>query len=180
MTDLSKYCSAFNGCNYCTDLKNFANVTKTFKKKKGNIAEPTDMVELSNVAVLSNVANITVPSRYCKVFEKFANIAKCCIVFHKEKKKSDKVCKCYRAYKYGRIFTNVAEFASLSNVANCRVLKIVQLLQTFFKKKERNKKNVMLQSLQRWQNFQNVAVLPMLQIFQYLQIMKSVAEFYTK
>ena len=34
MTDLSKYCSAFNGCNYCTDLKNIANVTKTSKKKK--------------------------------------------------------------------------------------------------------------------------------------------------
>ena len=45
------------------------------------------MVELSNVAVLSSVANITVPSKYCKVFERFANIAKCCIVFHKEKKK---------------------------------------------------------------------------------------------
>ena len=87
MTDLSKYCSAFNGCNYCTDLKNSANVTKTFRKKKSNIAEPTDMVELSNVAVLSNVANITVPSKYCKVFVGFANFAKCCIVFHKEKKK---------------------------------------------------------------------------------------------
>ena len=32
-------------------------------EKKANIAEPTDMVELSNVA------NITVPSKYCKVFE---------------------------------------------------------------------------------------------------------------
>ena len=138
------------------------------------------MVELSNVAVLSNVANITVPSKYCKVFERFANIAKCCIVFHKEKK-NEKVCKCYRAYKYGRIFTNVAEFATLSNVANIAgSLRLCSCCKRFFKKKERNKKNVMLQSLQRWQNFQNVAVLPMLQIFQYLQIMKSVAEFYTK
>ena len=56
MTDLSEYFSAFNGCNYCTDLKNGANVAKTFRKK-ANIAEPTDMVELSHVAVLSNVAN---------------------------------------------------------------------------------------------------------------------------
>ena len=68
MIDLSNGCSAFNGCNYCTDLKNVANVAKTFKKKE-NIAEPTDMVELSNVAMLSNVANITVPSKYCKVLQ---------------------------------------------------------------------------------------------------------------
>ena len=34
MIDLSNGCSAFNGCNYCTDLKNVANVAKTFKKKK--------------------------------------------------------------------------------------------------------------------------------------------------
>ena len=136
------------------------------------------MVELSNVAVPSNVANITVPSRYCKVFERFANIAKCCIVFHK--KKSEKFANVTEP-------TNMAEFYKCGRICiafecckYCRVLKIVQLLQTFFKKKERNKKNVMLQSLQRWQNFQNVAVLPMLQIFQYLQIMKSVAEFYTK
>ena len=140
MTDLSKYCSAFNGCNYCTDLKNIANVTKTFRKKKKqtNIAEPTDMVELSNVAVLSNVANITVPSKYCKVFERFANIAKCCIVFHKEKKKSEKVCKCYRAYKYGRIFTNVAEFAALSNVANIAgSLRLCSCCKRFSKKKRK-------------------------------------------
>ena len=38
-------------------------------EKKANIAEPTDMVELSNVAVLSNVANITVPSKYCKLLQ---------------------------------------------------------------------------------------------------------------
>ena len=68
VTDLLKYCSAFDGCNYCTDLKNVANVAKTFRKK-ANIAEPTDMVELSNVAMLSNVANITVPSKYCKVLQ---------------------------------------------------------------------------------------------------------------
>ena len=153
MTDLSKYCSAFNGCNYCTDLKNIANVTKTFREKKSNVAEPTDMVELSNVAVPSNVANITVPSKYCKVFERFANIAKCCIVFHKEKKKVKKFANVTEP-------TNMAEFYKCGRICNafecckyCRVLKIVQLLQTFFKKKVRNKKNVMLQSLQRWQNF---------------------------
>ena len=56
-------------------------------EKKKQYCEPTDMVELSNVAVPSNVANITVPSKYCKVFERFANIAKCCIVLHKGKKK---------------------------------------------------------------------------------------------
>ena len=39
--------------------------------KKANIAQPTDMVELSNVAVLSNVANITVPSKYCKVLQSY-------------------------------------------------------------------------------------------------------------
>ena len=140
MTDLSKYCSAFNGCNYCTDLKNIANVTKTFRKKKSNIAEPTDMVELSNVAVLSNVANITVPSKYCKVFERFANIAKCCIVFHEEKK-SEKVCKCYRAYKYGRIFTNVAEFATLSNVANIAgSLRLCSCCKRFSRKKKETRK----------------------------------------
>ena len=101
-------------------------------EKKSNIAEPTDMVELSNVAVLSNVANITVPSKFCKVFERFANIAKCCIVFHKEKK-SEKVCKCYRAYKYGRIFTNVAEFAALSNVANIAgSLRLCRCCKRFF------------------------------------------------
>ena len=82
MTDLSKYCSAFNGCNYCTDLKNVANVTKTLRKKKQHycafkilqsvaelknknkcvkfvkLAEPSNVAELSNVTVLSNVANI--------------------------------------------------------------------------------------------------------------------------
>ena len=67
MTDLSKCCSVFNGCNYCTDLKN---VAKTFSKR-ASIAEPTDMVEFSNVAVLSNVANITVPSKYCKVLQNY-------------------------------------------------------------------------------------------------------------
>ena len=64
-----KYCSAFNGCNYFTDLKNVANVAKTFRNKKANIAEPTDMVELSNVAMLSYVANITVPSKYCNMLQ---------------------------------------------------------------------------------------------------------------
>ena len=34
VTDLSKYCSAFNVYNYCTDLKNVANVAKTFRKKE--------------------------------------------------------------------------------------------------------------------------------------------------
>ena len=82
VTDLSKYCSAFNGCNYCTDLKNVANVTKTLRKKKqhycafkilqsvaelknknkcvkfAKLAEPSNVAELSNVTVLSNVANI--------------------------------------------------------------------------------------------------------------------------
>ena len=97
------------------------------------------MVELSNVAVPSNVANITVPSRYCKVFERFANIAKCCIVFHK--KKSEKVCKCYRAYKYGRIFTNVAEFASLANVANIAgSLRLCSCCKRFSRKKKETRK----------------------------------------
>ena len=75
------------------------------KKKKSNIAEPTDMVELSNVAVPSNVANITVPSRYCKVFERFANIAKCYIVFHKKKK----------VKKFANVTepTNMAEFLQM-------------------------------------------------------------------
>ena len=82
VTDLSKYCSAFNGCNYCTDLKNVANVTKTLRKKNNitvpskyckvlqslkiknecvkfaKLAEPSNVAELSNVTVLSNVANI--------------------------------------------------------------------------------------------------------------------------
>ena len=40
-------------------------------EKKADIAEPTDTVELSNVAVLSNVANITVPSKYCKVLQSY-------------------------------------------------------------------------------------------------------------
>ena len=65
------YCSAFNGCNYFTDLKNVANVAKTFRNKKANIAEPTDMVELSNVAMLSYVANITVPSKYCNMLQSY-------------------------------------------------------------------------------------------------------------
>ena len=39
MTDLSKYCSAFNDCNYCTDLKNIVNVAKTFRKKKKAILQ---------------------------------------------------------------------------------------------------------------------------------------------
>ena len=66
-----KYCSAFNGCNYFTDLKNVANVAKTFRNKKANIAAPTDMVELSNVAMLSYVANITVPSKYCNMLQSY-------------------------------------------------------------------------------------------------------------
>ena len=48
------------------------------------------MVELSSVAVLSNVANITVPSKYYKVFERFANVASVVLSFIK-KKKSEKV-----------------------------------------------------------------------------------------
>ena len=83
VTDLSKYRSAFNGCNYCTDPKNVANVTKTLRKKKqqhycafkilqsvaelknknkcvkfAKLAEPSNVAELSNVTVLSKVANI--------------------------------------------------------------------------------------------------------------------------
>ena len=63
------------------------------------------MVELSDVAVLSNVANITVPSKYCKVFKRFANIAKCCIVFYKEKK----------VKKFANVAepTNMAEFLQM-------------------------------------------------------------------
>ena len=96
MTNLSKYCSAFNGCNYCTDLKNVVRKTKT------NIAEPKDMVELSNVAVLSNVANITVPSKYRKVLQSY--------------KKS----KCVKFAKLAE-HSNVAELSNVtvrSNVAN--------------------------------------------------------------
>ena len=29
------------------------------------------MIELSNVAMLSNIANITVPSKYCKVLQSY-------------------------------------------------------------------------------------------------------------
>ena len=43
-------------------------------EKKANIAEPTDMVELSNVAMLSNVANIAVPSKYCEVLQSLKKI----------------------------------------------------------------------------------------------------------
>ena len=88
-------------------------------EKKSNIAEPTDMVELSNVAVLSNVANFTVPSKYCKVFERFANIAKCCIVFHKEKK----------VKKFANVTepTNMAEFLQMwQNLQRFRMLQILQ------------------------------------------------------
>ena len=88
-------------------------------EKKSNIAEPTDMVELSNVAVLSNVANITVPSKYCKVFEGFANIAKCCIVFHKEKK--------LKRFANVTEPTNMAEFLQMwQNLQRFRMLQILQ------------------------------------------------------
>ena len=90
------------------------------EKKKSNIAEPTDMVELSSVAVLSNVASITVPSKYCKVFERFANIAKCCIVFHKEKKKVKKFANVTEP-------TNMAEFLQMwQNLQRFRMLQILQ------------------------------------------------------
>ena len=47
------------------------------------------MVELSNVAVLSSVANITVPSKYWKVLQSFLK---------KKKKKVCKVCEACRAF----------------------------------------------------------------------------------
>ena len=107
MTDLSKYCSAFLSmvAIIAQTLRILQMLQRLSEKKKRNIAEPTDMVELSNVAVLSNVANITVPSKYCKVFERFANIAKCCIVFHKEKK----------VKKFANVTepTNMAEFLQM-------------------------------------------------------------------
>ena len=58
-------------------------------------------------------------------------------------KKSEKVCKCCRAYKCGRIFTNVAEFAVLSNVANTAgSLRLCRCCKRFQKQKKEKKCNV--------------------------------------
>ena len=98
-------------------------------------------------------------SKYCKVFERFANIAKCCIVFHKEKKvkKFANVTEPTNMAEFLQMWQNLQRFSNVANIAGS--LRLCSCCKTFFKKKVRNKKNVMLQSLQRWQNF-------MLQCFQ--------------
>ena len=62
-------------------------------------------------------------SKDCKVLQSFI--------------KKVKVCKCCRAGKYGRIVTNVVEFAVLSNVAGSLIL---CRCCNRFQKKDRNKK----------------------------------------
>ena len=148
-----KYCSAFNGCNYFADLKNVANVAKTFRNKKANIAEPTDMVELSNVAMLSYVANITVPSKYCNMLQNSKKKNKC-VKFAKLAEPSNvaELSKCYSAFKCCKC---------------CKDLKNVANVANFLEKKEKERKNMhMLRSLQKEQNFQIFAGFKMLRILQ--------------
>ena len=75
-------------------------------------------------------------------------------------------------------FTNVAEFAVLSNIAGS--LRLCRCCNSFQKMKKGRKKKCNVAEPTVMAELSNVAVLPMLQILQYLQILQSVAEFLLK
>ena len=101
--------------------------------------------------------------------------------FIKKKKIGEKFANVAEPANMAGFFTNVAEFAVLSNIAGS--LRLCRCCNSFSKKKKMKngkKKKCNVAEPTVMAELSNVAVLPMLQILQYLQILQSVAEFYKK
>ena len=98
--------------------------------------------------------------------------------FYKKKKKiGEKFANVAEPASMAGFFTNVAEFAVLSNIAGS--LRLCRCCSSFQKKNEKKgrKKKCNVAEPTVMAELSKVAVLPVLQILQYLQILQSVAEF---
>ena len=158
MMDLSNGCRAFDGCNYCTDLKNVANVAKTFRKKK-------KILQSLQIWLSSQMLQCFLMLRILLCLQ---TIAKCCRV---KKNKN----KCVKFAKLAEP-SNVAELSKCYSAFKCckccKDLKnVANVAKPSKEKKKKGKTCICCEAYRKGRTFN------FLQCFKMLWILQSSQEF---